>query len=365
MKVELLLENIEPYISLFSKTLPTRPQLPVLAGILLDASSEGLYLRATDLDLGVEVKIPSKIDGEGRVVVPGKEFLETLQNLPKDKIVLENEKDVLKLTCRGNTITFQTIPPDEFPILYKEKGDQIYSFTQSQFDDDFSYLTFSVSTEDSRPQLTGVYFNKTDEGFDIVATDGYRMSVKSISEGLEKLKSGLIIPVRLINEVMAIKSSEGISLYMSEKDNQVMFGVGEVLLVGRIIQGAFPNYRKVIPVSSKNTISFEREDFLQNVRLVSVFAKDQSSVIWVNANSEGLTFSAKNSGVGQGEVRMGAQIEGSGGRIAFNARFLQDFLKNVSEKSIVLKFSGSLEAALFDLPGKDFKHVIMPVQTEE
>src|SRR5690349_866420 len=154
MTVEFLIENIEKYLSALAKTLPSHSQLPVLANILLEATTDGLFLCATDLDLGVRVKIPAKIEAEGAVTVPGKQFLEVLSSLPKGKVRLTYEKDTLALESHGNRIFFQTISKDEFPSLFSEKGEKMYEFSKNEFRDIFSKLIFAASLDESRPQLT-------------------------------------------------------------------------------------------------------------------------------------------------------------------------------------------------------------------
>ena len=112
------------------------------------------------------------------MTVPGKEFLETINSLPKDKVTISLEKDLAVVLCRSNRITFNTIAFEEFPQLYKEKGEKVSDFSREEFLDIFSYLTFSVSSDDIRPQLTGVYIDSRSSGVNFVSTDGYRMSVK-------------------------------------------------------------------------------------------------------------------------------------------------------------------------------------------
>lgn len=367
MKVTILTENIEPYLPLINKSLPTNSQVPILSNILLIAKKDGLLLKATDLELGVEILIPAKIESEGATTVPGKEFIEVLNSLPKDKIVLELVKDTLNLQCRGSRVSFNTITREEFPELYKNKGEIVAEFERKEFVDIFSYLVFAVSSEETRPQLTGVFINKTNDKVDFVATDGYRMSVKTI-DGLGKkdISQGLIISVKLINEVMGLKSEKGsIALRVNQQENQVIFETGDVLFVGRMIEGGFPDYTRVIPKESKTVVTVDREEFLQNVKLASVFAKDQSNVVTVEVKDQSLHLTTRASGVGEGEAVVDCEKTGGDTRIAFNARFLQELLKSVDVKTITLKLNSGLESALFEIPESNFRHVIMPIQVDD
>lgn len=366
MKVTILTENIEPYLPLINKSLPTNSQIPILSNILLVAKKDGLLLKATDLELGIEVLIPAKIETEGATTVPGKEFVEVINSLPKDKIVLELVKDSLTLRCRGSKVSFNTIAKEEFPELYKSKGEEVARFERGEFMDIFSYLVFAVSTEETRPQLTGIYLNNKNEKIDFVATDGYRMSVKTIDGGERKnISQGLIVSVKLINEVMGLKSEKGeVVLRVNQQENQVVFETGDVVFIGRMIEGGFPDYSRVIPQESKTTTVVDREEFLQNVKLASVFAKDQSNVITVEVKDQSLHLTTRASGVGEGEMTMDCEKKGDDTRIAFSARFLQELLRTVSVKTITMKLNSGLESALFEIPESNFRHVIMPVQVD-
>lgn len=366
MKVSLLVENLEKYLPLINKALPNHSQVPILSNIFLEAKTDGFYIKSTDLEIGVQIKIPAKIEETGATTVPGKQFIEIVSSLPKDKLTLSLEKDALKLVSRGNKVSFQTIPAEEFPELYKDAGVEVATFTQAEFEDIFSYLTFAVSTEETRPQLTGVLVTKRGGGLDFVATDGYRMSVKHV-EPAENKKFGenLIVSVRLINEVMGLKGgSDTIVMRVSESGSQVFFETGDVLIVGRMIEGNFPDYVKAMPKSSKTTVMVDREEFLQNARLASVFARESTNILQVEFLEGVMRMFTKSSGVGEGEAEIEVVMKGEDNKIAFNAKFLLDLLKTLKEKEVTLKINGPLEPALFEVVDRNFSHIIMPIQTE-
>jgi DNA polymerase-3 subunit beta len=364
MKVTILPENITNYIPLLNKILPSHSQVPILSNIFIEAKSDGLTLKATDLEMGTEIKIPAKIEEEGAVTVPGKEFLEAIGSLPKDKIEIEVDKDIMNVKCRDTKVVFNTISKDEFPILYKGLGEKIADFTREEFLDIFSNLTFSVSMEDSRPQLMGVLINPVDSGVDFVSTDGYRMSVRKIGGKKTEEKEGVIVAVKLINEVIALKGEGSIVLYLNKNEGQVVFEIGDVIIVGRMIEGAFPDYGRVIPKESTTTVNFEREALLQGVKLVSVFAKDSSNIAMLSVEDKKIVIETKTQGVGEGKAVVECEKSGEDVKIAFNIRYLMDILRNVSDKTMILKLNSNMEPALFELEKKGFSHVIMPIQVD-
>lgn len=362
MKAIILPENVLPYTQLLGRVLPSHTQVPILANILIEAKEDGLYLTATDLELGVEIKIPAKIEEIGSITIPGKEFLETLNSLPKEKIELSLEKDLLTLVCRDIKVKFNTINAQEFPQLYKSKGTLMGEFLMEEFIETFSNLVFSVSQEQSRPQLNGVFVDGKDDGVNFVSTDGYRMSVRKTQSG--KGIEGQIVSVDLINEVMSLKSPDPVRMLSNKEESQLNLVVGNVMLVGRIIDGQFPDYAKVLPKDSKTVIEFDREEMLSAVKLTSVFAKEGNNIVSLAASDQSIKLSTQSHGLGKGEAMVDCKKEGDDAVIAFNIKYLMDFLKNIKDNRVVLKLNSSMEPALFETKGGQFKHVIMPVQVD-
>lgn len=364
MKVSFLTENITNYLPLLGKVIPTNTQLPILSNILLAADKTGLSLRATSMESGVEIKIPAKTETDGTISVPGKEFIEVLNNLPKDKVSLTLKDGTLELSCRGSKVLLNTISAAEFPSLYKEKGVEVIKFDENEFRNVFSYLTFCVSHEETRPQLGGVYIDKKGDLLNFVATDGYRMSVVSVPALKNKIEEGLIVSSELINEALTIKSKNEIILYLNKDENQILFEIGEVLLVGRMIGGSFPDYERVIPKESATKVVFDREQMLQNVKLSSVFAKDISNIVKVEVKDGEVWLSTSTEGIGEGKAVMEGKQTGEDAVVSFNVKYLQDLVRTLSEDTIVMGLNSSNEPAVFEVEGKKFKHVIMPIQAD-
>lgn len=365
MKVSILPENIVNIIPLITKVLPTRPQVPILSNVLLQATSAGLYLKATDMELGIEIKIPAKVEEEGSITIPGKEFVEAINSLPKDKLTIELLKDIVVVSCRESKVQFNTISSNEFPQLYKEKGEKVLSFSRKEFVDIFSYLTFSVSTEESRPQLSGVFLDKKDSYVNFVSTDGYRMSIKKVVNGASSLKENVIIAVGIVNEILALKGEDEIVLSVNKAENQIVFEVGDVVVVGRMLEGAFPDYERVVPVDCSTTVVFTREELLQSVKLASVFARESTNVINVEIKGDSMRLTTKTQGVGEGEAIVECKKTGEDVSISFNIKYLLDVLKSVNDNEIELRLNSAMSPALFVCPKKDFMHVIMPIQVDQ
>ncbi len=364
MEVELLTENIERYLPILSRILPTNSQVPILNNVLFVANNNGFFIKATDLEMGVIFKIPAKIDKEGSVSIPGKQFIEVVNSLPKDKLRIFEDKQTLRFSIRGSKMSFQTLSALEFPELMKSKGEKIISLKKEEFDSLFDHLSFSASSDDVRPHLTGVYVVKKESGVDLVTTDGYRLTIKTIADSaVAKITEPIIISIQVITEAMNIKS-DTIDMYVNDEENQVLFEGGDVILVGRIIEGRFPPYEKVVPQDTITSVVVDKEAFIQEVKLASVFAKDQSNIVNITVSGSEMKLVSKASGVGEGEFLLDCEKEGEDNAIAFNIRYLMDVLRNFEGDRVTMRLKSPMQPALFSDNTSSFQHVIMPIRTD-
>lgn len=368
MKINCFTENIEKHTSLLTKIIPLHSQVPIFSNVLIEANKDGFFLSTTDLDLAVRVKIPAKIEEEGSTTVPGKQFLEVINSLPKDKVSLKTVKDSFIVNCRGNKVSFQTIAREEFPTLFEKKGEKIAEFSIEDFKNIFSKIIFAASNDETRPQLSGVLLLQSQEGAVFVATDGYRLSLEKIKkEILAKTDDRLILSSRLINEVLLLKPEKSeISMYVLKEGSQILFESEDVLLVGRMIEGEFPNYERVIPKNYKTKLLVNREELLQSLRLSSVFARESANIVKIKIDENTLELSSKASGLGEGEIKIDTEKEGDNLEISFNVKFLLDFLRSIDSENIIIEANSGTEPCLFRLKqDNSFLHVIMPVRIQE
>lgn len=367
MKVEFLVENIDNLLPTLTKILPVHSQVPVLSNLLLEAKNDGFYISATNLELGIRIKIPAKIEEEGGTTVPGKQFIEAMGSFPKDKVSIVFEKGSVRLNCRDVKIIFQTIAREEFPTIFEHKGEKIYVFSENELSEIFSKLIFSVSQDESRPELTGILLSQKNREIDFVATDGFRLSLKRLkNKKILEAEERLILPAKLISEAISIRGQSGASMYIYKKANQVIFESENIILVGRLINGEFPNYERVIPKKGITTVSLDKEEFSQKIKLSSIFARESANIVKVKVEGGKVNISAKSSGLGEGEMFIEGEQEGEDNEIAFNIKFLTDFLRSIPEESLSMELSSPIEPALFKTEGDpDFLHIIMPVRVQE
>lgn len=364
MKVILLAENLQKKLSFANKAISTRNQLPILSHVLLEAKEDKLVISSTDLEIGIETAIPAQIETEGATTVPARLFLEIANSLPQDKVTLELVNGSLEITSKKTRTVLQTTPKDEFPMLYEEKGEKVAQFIKGDIKTTFGKILFAASSETTRPALSGILFQKKGKKFIIVATDGYRLSLDEIEGSGEGAFENLLIPARILKEAAGVFEEGETNLYLSQKNNQIIFEQNETILVGRTIEAQFPDYEKVIPTDSSTVVKIDREEFLKAVKTCSIFAREAANIITLSLQKNGVVVSAKSPSLGENTVDVECVLTGEENQIAFNARYLLEALSNISDTELSFSMTGPLNPGVFRVQGNTtFLHLIMPIRT--
>ncbi len=370
MKLTVLSEHLQKKIQLINKGVSSKSQLPILLNILLEAKNGKLHINSTDLEIGIQTSIPVNIEEEGSVTTPARIFSDLISALSSEKITIQTKNTTLEIITTKTKSVLQTTPSEEFPKLYEEKGKEIMQIKKETLQKDFSRVVFAASFDTSRPALSGVYIKQGELGNKLllVATDGYRLSLQQAKKEVE-LEKPLLIPVRVLREVMGIKEENNIvNMFIAEQKNQVLFEQGETVVVGRLIDAQFPQYEKIIPTDFSTRALFDRQELLKAVKMSAVFARESANIIRFSLKKDMIIVSANSAQVGENTVEVEAKVKGEETEIAFNARYLLDFLGTIEEEDIVLEMTTPTSPGVFKIKDDpSFLHLIMPirVQTEE
>lgn len=369
MKATLHTSELQKKLAFAQHAVSSRAQLPILLNIDIEVSGKDLVIRGTDLEIGIETKI-LLIEGgeEGGVTIPAKPFIELVQAITDETVTLETIDSSLRVITKRTKSVFQTSPHEEFPKLYGQKGELVATLQLEQLHEDLSGIIFSASTDTTRANLSGILLKPDERGFLFVATDGYRLSLKkSASSGPEsQIESSLLIPARVFRELSALKDGgKQISIFVAKEQNQILFQVGETILVGRLIDAAFPNYEKIIPTDVASTITFDKEEMLKAVRMCSIFARDAANIIKFSLRKDKIIVSSQAASLGENTVEVEASLNGEENEIAFNARYILDVLANMKKDDLNLEMTGPLNPGVFKMKGdSSFLHLIMPIRVQ-
>lgn len=368
MKVSVLSDVFQKKLPLVTKSVSSRGQLPILMNVLLEAKAGKLHISGTDLEIGVQIELSANVEEEGATTVPAKTFSELILSLPQEKITFVLEGNTLTVRTSKTKSTFQTISREEFPALYEEKGEEILRLSQATWRKEFGKVIFCASPDATRPALSGILLKKEENSVLLVATDGYRLSLKQVlntkkEEGEEKQ---YLLPARVIREAMTVKETEGdFIIRASSKSNQVIIEQGNTIIVGRLIDAEFPAYQKIIPSAGTTRVSFDREELANAVKICAIFARESANILRLAVSKEKTVVSANLPSVGDNSVEIDGSLSGEEGQIAFNSRYLLDLFGAISEKEMVFEMTGPLNPGVFKVKGDDsFLHIIMPIRVQ-
>ena len=375
MKLELLQEDLNKALSIVSRFVAVRPQLPVLSNILFSAQEDNqLRLAATNLEIGIQYWLGAKVIEPGQIALPAKDLTEFISYLSPGKITLETGKKIqVKIVSAIGESSFAGMDDKEFPKIPQIDQNQVFSLPKESLSEAVAKVGFAAASDDTRPVLEAVNWQFTKDGYQMVATDGYRLSLKNVSGIKVKMKKetdsvNFLIPCRSLMEITHLAGNkEEIKLGLTSDGNQVIFVLDELQLVSRLIEGEFPDYRKIIPKEAKTKVTIGREEWLQAIKAASVFAKGSSNIVKLEIKESSVIISANAPSVGENKAEIEAKVVGEGLPIAFNYRFVLDFLNAVpgTEKEVVLELTESLAPGVFKIPSDpSYLHLIMPVRVD-
>ena len=376
MKLKVLQESFSKALSITSRFTSNKIQLPILANVLLSASKNKLFISATNLEMAISIPLGAKVERDGEITIPARVISELVGNLTPGQISLDAEKEILKIAAQGFSSSLSGINSSDFPVVPHELDKKEVSIKSNDFKHSLNKVLFAVSSDETRPVLTGVLVVLNKDDITFVSTDGFRLSKKRIKlSSPVKDETKLIIPKNTLSELSRLEVSSDSQLVFSfnRSDNQILFNLQEMILTSRIIEGDFPDYEKIIPKDSRLKVKVDKSDLLRAVKLASVFARESANVIKVKVKKASVFVSAESSHSGSQETELDARVEdeaetlkdGEDYVIAFNYKFLEDFLGSCEGENVQINLSDANSPALFlDEEDKSFIHIIMPVRLQ-
>ncbi|PIP61095.1 DNA polymerase III subunit beta [Candidatus Roizmanbacteria bacterium CG22_combo_CG10-13_8_21_14_all_38_20] len=366
MKASILQENLNNALKSVSGFVPSNPQLPILQNIYLKFTKGKAIFSATDLSIGIYKETRAKVDEEGEICVPFKNLSALVNQLPAGKVDISVKDNILSIKSEKISAEFNGVQANEFPVVVigEKKGRVERKIIQEIAEE----VAFSAASDEARVVLTGILIEKTDFGQRIVATDGFRLSIKQIKG--EKLKfdeERVIIPARFFIDIARI-IPEGAELFLELDKNKKSITASweDTTISSQLIEGEFPNFEQIIPQSHTTRVLIDKEELGRLVRTASIFARESANIIRLKIENNELHISANSPQVGKNTSSMLVEEEGDDQKIAFNHRFLLDLLKGVDGKNLAFEVSGPLKPGVFRVSGKDdYLHIIMPVRVQD
>ncbi len=366
MKISITREALVTALGVAVRGVSTRSAIQTLAGVRLAAADGALELQATDMELGIRMRVDARVERDGTVVLPGRLLLDVARSLPRDDVSLEyrsREGDV-EVICGPSRFHLRTLPADEFPKL-PERGDAgVLVVPAAPFIETIGRVARSASRDETRPHLTGVLVSADGQELRMVATDSYRLSVKETK--LEQPLDGKLeanVPARTLQELGRIASGEGSeAIEVAALEHQVIFRAGNVTLSSRLVEGRVPNYQQLLPDSFEHELRVSGGELLEVVRRISLLAQ-KNAPLRLRFAEGALEISAQTPDIGEASESLPVPFQGEPIEIGFNPEFLRDGLESAESDELLLKLISPLRPGLIQ-SGDDggFLYLVMPIR---
>ena len=349
----------------------SRNTLPILSNILVKAQDEHIEMSATDLEVGIRIRVNGTIVEPGSITIPARKIAEIIRELPPSVVkIITTANDRVEIECERGVYTIIGLASDEFPPMIS-MPEQFFTVKAETFTTMIVKTAFAASTEETRYYLNGVFLHLTPEQSRIVATDGRRLAlaqspaVESISED-----TGVIVPIKAVGEIRRTFAEAG-ELKISISENQIIFSDDVSTLTSRLVEGEFPDYNRIIPKDNDINISLDTQQLLAVIRRVSLLANPKTLLIRLETQDGIMKVSATNPDFGEAHEEM--EIKSGDGNIviAFSAKFALDVLTHLDSEEVLLNLKDPLSAVLLKpvYPDKDganenYLYLIMPMRLD-
>lgn len=364
MKLQVTQENLNKALSAVSRVASSRGTLPILANVLIKTESNRLSIVATNLDIAITYYVGTKLSEEGAITVPARLMQDFVNSLPSGVIDLTLDGYKLHIEAGQYKSTINGIAADEYPEMPTISKGKSWTIEASELKNTLQQVVIAASNDETRPVLTGVYFwTSEDNKLCVAATDSYRLAEKTLGSKSDGV--ALLVPVSAMQDVLRLVSDYNGTVKVTHDDQQVLFEAGDAKLVARLIDGKYPDYKKLIPSSFNSSITLPRSDLLNVTKVSSLFARESAGSVTVNLDEEKQQLSIQSiaSQLGENTSTADGKVSGSGD-ITLNSRYLLEGLQAFASDLISLSFNGKLEPVLISSDqAKDYVHIIMPLKS--
>lgn len=336
----------------------------ILEGIKIKAENDTLTLSATDMELSIIKSIKADVKIEGEIIVPGTFFSSYLKKLTNEQIELACEdSDQLKISYPDSEGFVQCYKSDEFPVLKTVSDGEHFTIKQNDLKELINRVIFAVATDDSRPILKGCLLEVQEDKVCAVALDGYRLAYITKPIAFNSLTSSIIVPGRSLKEIAGLleDSDELIDIYVQK--NNLTICINSTYIISRLLEGEFISYNKILPKDFTSTAVINKEQFISTLERAQLLARaDRNNLVKFDLKETSMLITS-NSEIGNIKENITISLEGADILIAFNARYIMDALKAVTDDFIKIKFNSSISPCVITPNENDeYFYLVLPVR---
>ncbi|MFA5350194.1 MAG: DNA polymerase III subunit beta [Candidatus Omnitrophota bacterium] len=361
MKFKVQKDNLITAIQVVQNIITAKSALPILSNILIETQQEAIRLTATDLDIGITCVIPVDIQEQGAITIPAKRFSDIVKEFPVDIVNFTTKKNNL-VVIDSELCQFKImgLAKEEFPKLPEFKDKKVIKIDQAVLKEVLNLTSFAVSFDETRYILNGILFKINKGVLTLVSTDGKRLAVAERKLSVDSdVDLSMIVPIKTIHELNRnLKEEGGLSLVVGS--NQALFDLGGVVIISRLIEGEFPDYKQVVPPVSENKMKIGRNQFLLAVKRAALLATPDYQAVKLEVFKNKLVISKSTPDVGEFHEELAAEYQGRELIIGFNPVYLIDILKNLSDEAINLELTDGEKPGVIRISG--YIYIVLPMR---
>jgi len=347
-----------------------RGTMPILLNVLVETQGLGISITATDLEIGLKGFHPAEIIREGKSTISAKKLYEVIKELPEKNVsFVLKENQWVEITSGRSIFRIMGMSAETYPSLPAYEGEGFFSVELGTLREMIEKTLFAVSTDESRYNLTGVFFVKLGEnegdGVRMVATDGFRLSMidRPVKIEWKGLENGILLPRKGLGELGRLLDEGGDTVWIKLKDNNFIVKKDRIVLLMRLLDAQFPDYRQVIPPKSKHQLRLKRSQILESLRRVSILSSEKTRGVKFYFSRDLLELSSYNPELGEAKEELAIDYRGEDVMVGFNARFILEVLNIIKSDEVILDLEDGKSPAVIH-PSDDDRHtyLIMPMR---
>lgn len=381
MKLTCTQENFKKAVYSTERVVGKQITLPILENILLETDQGMLKISATNLEIGVFLKIGAKIEAEGKITVPARLLSNFVNNLPAEATVsLAVVDQTLHIESGASKAQIKGLQAQDFPIIPEMEGEFLFSLPAQEMKEAIPRLAVCVSLDSSRPELSGLNVVLQKDEVRMAATDSFRLAEAVISLKKENVQNydlftektgSIIVPLNTFSEVFRVIGNDTQEIKVGIEESQIFFQIDNIRIVSRLINGKYPEYRQIIPQQFATRVVLEKDSALRAVKIAGIFTSSKAGEVkfGIDSKTGEVTVQSKAEEVGENRTVLEAQIEGPSQDAVFNPRYMADGIQAVASPYLVLLMNSGASAAVIRMTQGEKKeevssytYIIMPIK---
>lgn len=375
MKFTCTQQNFNRGLSITEKIIGRNFSLPILQNILIacEKSKGTVELSSTDLEMGIEVVVPAKVDEEGSITIPARLINSFVQNLPDEKIEFSEKNKKISVQCKNYRSNIKGQDAKEFPLIPQSKEDtNTFLIKSEDFISGMAPVITSASLLDIKPEISGVYVQIREDDVCFAATDSFRLAEKIVKTSKNDYLKKVIVPRRTADMIIRIFQAIKDPLDIQVDANQIIIKnstddplSSKVRFVSKLIDGEYPNYEQIIPKNFTTSVKVSRDELIRHIKTASLFSsKIHEVVLKTNLQKQCLEVTAEDPEHGDHHSTLPCAVEGKDEKVVLNFDYLLDGIQNSSSENVILKVNQATTPILITaFQNEGFRYVLMPIKS--